>query len=138
MRFLIGMVAIFGGIAAILWNSAPRVLSDFRHADEFIPAANLRVTSYKCTNWNLVMFDNCKLAFESTASRQSGQLEDWRFGGTPSEPVHLLQQRDDPSMVTTDVSLKTLWNRLAFAATVALVGLFFALALAVKMARATR
>jgi hypothetical protein len=135
MRFLIGLLAIFGGIAVLLWNTAPRVVSDFRHANEFVPASNLKVMSYSCTNWNLAMFDNCKVAFQSTPGTPPRQLEDWRFGWAPSEPIHLLQRRDDPSMVTTDVSLRTLSNRIAFVVSLILVGVLFILGLAAKWMR---
>jgi hypothetical protein len=54
---------------------------------------------------------------------------DWRFGRAPSGPVQLLQRRDDASSVTTDVSLRTLWNRVLLALTVVVGGAFFALVL---------
>ncbi len=73
------------------------------------------MTGYKYTNWNFVMFNECTVTHDSAYSRVSGQLTDWRFGRAPSETVHLLQRRGDPSAVTTDVLLKTVSNRLGFA-----------------------
>jgi hypothetical protein len=136
MRFLIGIVVIFGGMAMLLWDSVPRVISDFRHADEFVPASNLKVTSYTCKNWDLALLDNCTVTFQSSPGTPPRQLEDWRFGRAPSEPIHLLQRRDDPSIVTTDVSLRTLSNRIVFVVSLVLVGGLFLSGLSVKLMRA--
>ena len=58
------------------------------------------------------------------------QITDWRFGRAPSGPVHLLQRRSDPNAVTTDVSLRTLWNRLLLAIALLLFGGVLAIGLA--------
>jgi hypothetical protein len=47
-----------------------------------------------------------------------------------------LQHRNDASAVTTDVSLQTLWNRLALALSLVLGGAVLAITLMVKAMRA--
>jgi hypothetical protein len=132
MKIVIGMTIIFGTIVMFMYNSLPRLVSDLRHAREFTPAQNFKITNYKCTNWNGFMFNECTATFVSQQSRESRQITDWRFGRGPREPVKLLQWRDDASSVTTDVSLRTLWNRLLVALTLVLTGVFFTITLVVK------
>jgi hypothetical protein len=135
-KIVIGMTIIFGTIVMFLWNSAPRLMSDVWHARDFIPAQSQTITDYKCTNWNGVIVNECTTTFVSPQSGASQQITDWRFGPAPREPVKLLQRRDDASSVTTDVSLRTLWNRLALALTLVLFGVFLAIALIVKAMKA--
>src|SRR6185295_16980090 len=82
------------------------------------------------------MFNECTATFVSRQGGESRQVTDWRFGRAPSDPVHLLQWRDDASSVTTDVSLRTLWNRLLVAVTLVFFGLFLALTLIVTAFKA--
>ena len=136
MKIVFGLLLFFGMIAIFIWNSVPRLMSDLWHAREFVPAQNFTITDYKCTNWNGFMFNECTATFVSRQGRESRQITDWRFGRAPSGPVQLLQWRDDPSAVTTDVSLQTLWNRLLVAVTLVLFGVFLAISLIVKTFRA--
>jgi hypothetical protein len=128
-RHAIGMTIMFGAIAMSLWSGAPRLMSDFRHAGDFVPAQSRTITDYKCKNWNFVIVSECTVTFVSPPSRDSQQITDWRFGPAPRDPVRLLQRRDDASSVTTDVSLRTLWNRIALGLTLVLFGLILAAAL---------
>jgi hypothetical protein len=132
MKFVVGMTIIFGTIVMFMWNSVPRLMSDLRHAREFTPAQNFTITNYQCTNVNWFMFNNCTATFVSRQSRESRQITDWRFGRAPRDPVQLLQWRDDASSVTTDVSLRTVWNRLLVALTLVLFGVLLTIALVVK------
>jgi hypothetical protein len=72
-------VVLFG-IGAILWNSAPRLWTEFRHADEFVAAQNLRVTHYKCVNLKIGLFDRCTVIFVSDTMRGVRTITDWRSG----------------------------------------------------------
>jgi hypothetical protein len=136
IKLVIGLTIFFGTIAMFLWNSAPRLMSDVWHARDFVPAQGHAITSYKCTNWNAVMFNDCTVTFVSQQSREPRQITDWRFGRAPRDPVQLLQRRDDASAVTTDVSLRTLWNRVAVALTLVLFGVFLAITLILKALKA--
>ena len=136
MRKAIGGTIIFGAIVMSLWNGAPRLMSDFWHARDFVPAQSRTITEYKCKTWNLIMVNECTVTFVSPQSRESRQITDWRFGPAPRDPVRLLQRRDDASSVTTDVSLRTLWNRIALALTLVLLILFVPIALVLKTMRA--
>ena len=78
------------------------------------------------------MFNACTTTFVSRQSRESRWITDWRFGRAPRDPVRLLQQRDDASSVTTDVSLRTLWNRLLVALMLVVFGVFLTSVLIVK------
>jgi|SRR5690242_13533869 hypothetical protein len=138
MRLLLSLIAVFLGLAVFLSGSARRVLSDFQHADQFVPAHDLKITNAECTNWNFVMFDQCTVTFASTRGGQSAQLTDWRFGPAPEGPVRLMLLPGDASVVTTDVSLKTLNNRIAFVGGVILTGLFFIVGLWRKAMSVTR
>ena len=129
MKIVIGITLIFGTIAMFLWNSVPRLMSDVWHARDFVPAQSYTITDYKCTNWNGFMFNECTATFVSQQSRESRQITDWRFGRAPRDPVQLLQRPDDASSVTTDVSLRTLWNRLLVALTLVVFGAVLAIAL---------
>jgi hypothetical protein len=129
MKIVIGITLIFGTIAMFLWNSVPRLMSDVWHARDFVPAQSYTITNYECTNWNGFMFNECTATFVSRQSRESRQITDWRFGRAPRDPVQLLQRPDDASSVTTDVSLRTLWNRLLVALTLVVFGAVLAIAL---------
>ena len=104
-------------------------MSALLHAREFVPAQNFTITDYKCTNWNAFMFNDCTATFVSRQSGESRQITDWRFGRAPRDPARLLQRRDDASSVTTDVSLRTLWNRVLAALTLVVFGAVLAIAL---------
>jgi hypothetical protein len=132
MKFVVGMTIIFGTIVMFMWNSVPRLMSDLRHARKLTPAQNFTITNYQCTNVNWFMFNKCTATFVSRQSRESRQITDWRFGRAPRDPVQLLQWRDDASSVTTDVSLRTVWNRLLVALTLVLFGVLLTIALVVK------
>jgi hypothetical protein len=132
IRSVIGVIAAFAGMVLML-QDAPRVLFDFQHADEFVPAEDVAVTEAKCTNWNIGIFDHCKVAFESQDGQHSGRLDDWRFGRAPTGLVQLMQWQGDPTVLTTDISLAGVNNRLIFVVTVLLGGLLFAVALAKKV-----
>jgi len=136
MKHAIGVTIVFGGIAMFLWDGAPRVMSDVWHARDFVPAQGHRITSYRCTNLNAVMFNHCTVTFVSPQGREPQQIADWRFGRAPQDPIQLLQLRDDASSVTTDVSLRTLWNRVLVALTLVLPGVFLAFTLIVKTLKA--
>ena len=123
IRAVIGVIAAFAGMVLIL-QEAPRVLFDFQHADEFVPAEGVTITEAECTNWNIGIFDHCKIAFESDDGQRSGQLDDWRFGSAPTGFVQLMQWQNDPTILTTDISLAGVNNRLTFVVAVIILGLF--------------
>jgi len=127
MKAAIASIVFFCALAFLLWDSAPRVMSDVWHARDFVPAEGHRITSYKCTNWNLVMFNDCTVTFVSPQDQKSRQFTDYRFGPAPRDPIRLLQRRDNPSAVTTNVSLQTLWNRAFLVLTMVLGGLVLAM-----------
>jgi hypothetical protein len=135
MKVAVGMTIIFGTIVMFMYNNVPRLVGDFWHAREFVPAQNFMITDYKCTNWNGIMFNECTTTFMSLQSAESRQFTDWRFGRAPRDPVRLLQWRDDASSVTTSVSLETWWNRLLLALGLILFGFFLMMSLAAAAAR---
>ena len=132
MKIVIGIILVFGAIVTFLWSTVPRLANDVWHARDFVPAQGYTVTSYKCTNWNVFMWNDCTVTFVSQQTRESRQIMDWRFGRAPHDPIQLLQRRDDAFSVTTDVSLRTLWNRLLVALMFVLLGAFLAITLAVR------
>jgi len=104
-------------------------VSDVWHGRDFVPAQGYKITNYECTTWNLFMFNDCTVTFVSLQSGESRQITDWRFGRAPRDRAQLLQRRDDVSSVTTDVSLRTLWNRVLVALTLVGFGAFLAIGL---------
>ena len=126
---LVKILIFFGAIGWLLSNSVPRLMTDLWHARDFVPAQSYMVTKYECTNWNLFMFNDCTVTFISLQSGESRQIMDVRFGPAPRDPVRLLQRRDDASSVTTDVSLRTVWNRLSIVVMFVLFGAFGAIVL---------
>jgi hypothetical protein len=137
IRAVIGAIAALAGMVLML-QDAPRVLFDFQHADEFVPAMGLKITKAECTNWNIGIFDHCTIAFESRDGRQSGELDDWRFGSAPTGLVQLMQWQDDPTIVSTDISLDGATNRLIFVVAVIILGLFAVFGIAKKMMGSVR
>ena len=111
-RLIFGL-AMIAMTAMTVWTGVPRAWTEFRHSREFVPATDIVVASYKCTNWNFVMFNECKITYVPVQAGRgsSGELHDYRFGPAPTAPIHLLQEVADPAVVTTDVSLSTLANR---------------------------
>jgi hypothetical protein len=132
MKIVIGITLVFGTIAVFVWNSVPRLMSDVWHARDFVPAQSYKITKYECTNWNGFMFNGCTVTFVSLQSRESRQITDWRFGRAPHDSVQLLQRGDDVSSVTTDVSLRTLWNRVLLALMLVGFGAVLAITLIAK------
>jgi hypothetical protein len=130
-RSVVGVIAALAGMVLML-QDAPRVLFDFLHADQFVPAEGLTITNAECTNWNIAIFDHCKIQFESRDGTQSGQLDDWKFGRAPTGRVELMQWQDDPTVVTTDMSLDGVTNRLTFVAAVIVLGVFAVFGIAKK------
>ena len=126
MTFLFGVIAIF------LWNMTPRLMRDFTHAGDYVPARSHTMTDYKCTNVNLVMFNHCTATFVSPQAREKQEITDWRFGRAPREQARLLELRNDASSVTTDVSLRTVWNRMTAVLILLLMGVLFAVSLIMK------
>ena len=132
IRTIIGAIAAVAGLVLMLQDS-PRVLFDFQHVDEFVEARGLEITEAKCTNWNLGIFDHCEIGYQSSDGKQSGELDDWRFGSAPTGLIQLMQWQDDPAVVTTDVSLDTVTGRLVFVVTLVGGGLLLAFGVAKKM-----
>ena len=122
-----GILALIG---AFLVFQVPRLFSELRHAKDFVPAYSWNVTDYKCTNWNAVMFNECTVSYKSPDTREAHQFTDWRFGRAPREGVMLMQRRGNMATVTTDLSMRTFWNRLALAITVLGVGMLALIGLA--------
>jgi hypothetical protein len=129
MKYVIAMFVALGTIGIFVWNNGPRLVSDVLHAD-FVPAHSYRLTDYSCTTWNVVLFNECTATFTAAGGGASRQITDWRFGSAPSAMARLLQRRTDATAVTTDVSLQTLWNRLALALTLLLFGTLLVLSFA--------
>jgi hypothetical protein len=132
VKIAIGITLVFGTIAMFVWNSVPRLMSEVWHARDFVPAQSYAITNYECTNVNVFMFNHCTVTFVSLQGRETRQFTDWRFGRAPGDPVQLLQRRDDASSVTTDVSLRTLWNRVLAALMLVGFGAVLAIALIAK------
>jgi preprotein translocase subunit SecG len=135
VRATIGLTVIFGVIAIFLWNITPRLMRDFTRPGDYVPARSHTLTDYKCTNVNGFMFNHCSATFVSRQAREPQEITDWRFGRAPHEWARLLERRDDASAVTTDVSLRTVWNRMAMALFLLLFGVFLAMSLIMKSRR---
>jgi hypothetical protein len=136
MKNAIGITVLFAAIAMFVWSSVPRLMSEVWHARDFVPAQSYAITKYECTNVNGFMFNDCTVTFVSLENGESRQITDWRFGRAPTDPVQLLQRRDDDTSVTTDVSLQTLWNRLLMALTLVGFGAVLAMTLIAKAFKA--
>jgi hypothetical protein len=100
--------------------------------DGDLAASGLEITEAKCTNWNIGIFDHCEIGYQSSDGKQSGQLDDWRFGSAPAGLIQLMQWRDDPAVATTDVSLDTVTGRLVFVVTLVVGSLLLVFGVARK------
>ena len=131
-----GLIATFILLCAFtVWilQDAPRVLFDYQHADEFVAAKDLKITDAKCKTWNFFLFNECTITFQSPDRKRPSELVEWKFGRAPTGAVHMLKWRDDPSVVTTDMSLDTVGKRLTFVVALAAAGLMFAVMLVAKV-----
>src|SRR5688572_23856021 len=113
MRAVFGLLVVFAGIALFL-KEAPRVLFDYLHTDEFVETRDLTITKADCTTWNLAILARCVVEFESRDGQLTGSITDLKFGRAPTGEIQLLTWRDDPTVVTTDVSLEMVGSRLFF------------------------
>src|SRR5690349_2436060 len=95
-------------------HELPRALSEREQAGEFVHAPDLQMTDAECTNYNGIMLHYCEITYRAGEDAQSHALVDWAFGRANERQIHLLQWRDDPSVVTTDMSLDTMGGRLTF------------------------
>lgn len=132
MRALFGLLVIFAAIALFL-KEAPRVLFDYQHADEFVEARDLTITKAECTSWNIAILARCVVEFASHDGQLTGTITDLKFGRAPTGEVQLLTWRDDPTVVTTDVSLEMVGSRLFFQIVVLLGGLLLLIGVAAKV-----
>ena len=115
MKSAIGITLVFATVVMFAWNSGPRLMNEIWRARDFVPAQDYKITNYKCTNWNGFMYNDCTVTFVALQRGPSREITDWRFGRAPRDPLQLLQRRGDASSVTTDVALRTLWNRVSVA-----------------------
>ena len=106
------MTIILGFIALFLWHTTPRLMRDVWYARDYVPAQSHTMTNYECTNVNGFMFNHCSATFVSSQTHERQEITDWRFGRAPREYAQLMERRGDASSVTTDVSLRTTWNRM--------------------------
>lgn len=104
--------------------AAPRFYAEWTHADAFVPAHDARIVKAKCTNFDLVLANNCEVTLV-TADGRTQTLTDWRFGRAPSGTVRLLERATTPPSYSTDVSLRTLHQRLAMFVAMAVLSAFF-------------
>jgi hypothetical protein len=132
MWALVGLLVVFAGIALFL-KEGPRVLFDYLHADAFVETRDLEITKAECTSWNIAILARCKVDFESRDGQLTGTITDVKFGRAPTGDVQLLTWRDDPTVVTTDVSLEMVGSRLFFQIMVFLGGLLLLIGVAVNV-----
>ena len=113
VKFAFGLT-IFAYVSyATLFEAAPRLGFEWVHAAEFVPAYGSHIVSARCTTLNGFMFNTCDVK-ATTASGQTVSLNDKRFGHAPTGAVSLLQRPGNPTVYSTDVSLRTLNQRLYF------------------------
>lgn len=115
----LGYMLLTGAVGFLLWKSVPRVVADLMYRDGFMPAETARATQIRCKSWGGFFANNCTVTYLLRGDTAAHEIEDFSFGGVSDGPYRLLQHRDMPARVTTDISLDTVWNRLAFAVTFA-------------------
>jgi hypothetical protein len=136
IRLVIGALIVLFGAGMIVMDSAPRLWAEWQHGSEFVPAANLKITGYKCRNLRIGLFDRCTVTYDTVGGVHAPRtLTDWRFGSAPTDQVVLLQRRGDAATVTTNLALDTLWNRLAITAFFALFGVLVLVVVTIKIVR---
>ncbi len=107
---LIALLVGVGGLCLTLGDSR-RIAADVFDSASYVAAKHHDVTDYKCTNWNLFMWNNCTISYVETETGLTASLSDHRFGRAPSAFPLLLEHRTDPTRLTTDVSQSTAINR---------------------------
>jgi hypothetical protein len=125
------MKQILGGAAAaialifLMSLEAPeikRIWMDLGGRAEFVTSQKYIVLRYKCTNWNLFMWNSCQTEYVEAAKasvtstdrqydQAAGTLTDVRFGRASELRPKLLQLRADPTQLTTDLSVDTAVHR---------------------------
>jgi hypothetical protein len=126
LRLIIFAPLLFYGLYAILMDTVPGIINDYKYTNEYNPAHGAKITEAKCTNWNIIMFSACAVKFISPDATGSQRIAFWTFGRTENgEKFHLLEKRATPPIFTTDVGLESLRNRAICAATWGLIAIFF-------------
>jgi hypothetical protein len=100
-----------------------------------VPAGDARIVSAGCTNYDLAVIGLCEVKLATDGGRVQ-TLTDARFGPAPQGRVRLMERDTVPPQSSTDLSLRTLYQRLAVFVVGGFVTVFFVLGLA-KMAWAT-
>jgi hypothetical protein len=120
LKLLIGFLVTGYFAYATCFYAIPRLYREWTHAGQFAPVLNARIIEARCTNWDFVLFNECRVR----AALPSGEvmtIEDWRFGSAPTGTVRLVGAAAEPPIYSTDVSIRTLWARLAFTAVTSMV-----------------
>jgi hypothetical protein len=131
----LGLLMFGYAFYAAWFKAAPRFYAEWTHAAEYVPAGDARIVSARCTNYDLVVISFCDVKLATDDGRVE-TLTDARFGPAPQGRVRLMERGTVPPQYSTDLSLRTLHQRLAVFIVGAFVTVFFALGLA-KMAWAT-
>jgi hypothetical protein len=126
----LGYLFLTASLGYLLWVTVPSLVADIRYRDGFVPATTAQATQIRCTTWSGFIANNCTAKYKLRGDAEEHSVEDFRFGWAPDGPFRLMQHRDMPALVTTDVALATVWNRTIFAV---LFGIFALLMVATML-----
>jgi hypothetical protein len=129
---------VFGYSLYVTWfQAAPRFMREWRHADTFVPAWDARIITAKCENFDIVIANNCVVK-AVTKGGEAVEITDWRFGRAPQGQVHLMERDTVPPRYSTDISLRTLDQRLAMFVLADVASVLFGAGLLILMWRLAR
>jgi hypothetical protein len=124
---------LFGYPCYTTWfQAAPRLVTEWKHASDYVPAGDARILSIHCTDFDIAVLSWCDTRL-ATGSGRVQQLTDTWFGRAPHGRVQLMEWATVPPQYSTDLSLRTLHERLA----VFILGGFLTLFFAAGFARMT-
>lgn len=136
MMALLGVVLFGGFLVLMAIEIGPAIRDDFAVRDQARPAAFARVSEGRCSS-RMFLFQSCDITLDwrdkegSHTRKLSYMFVEPHMGSWTATPMMDPQR---PSLVTTDLGLDRLWNRVA----TAIGGVIFALAIMVGLFAAAR
>jgi len=108
-------VMLFGLLAGALWWLGPDLARDLRIGSDVAPARSLRIEEARCRS-RLYVIAVCDVRYApaAAAAETAHGTTLWYLllGRANADGINLLASRADPELVTTDLGLDRLWQRL--------------------------
>lgn len=118
VTMLMGVVVAIGFVALVVAQLAPPLLSDFQVRDTAVASRDARMTNGRCRS-RLFLLHDCEVNLHYQAKGRIVDREVHYLFVAPASGNFTVQARVDPrrpELITSDLGLDYLWNRVATAA----------------------